>query len=632
MVLPSDSTNRPLPEGFEPRSGSSQGTDSSGPVQQTQNRTIDFGGSRRDNHGITEKPADLKKTLLQLLSYLKGVKGIFVFLMIAVVAMTVCAIFTPALQGHAIDLIKDTKWKSLISLLYGLFVIYAVQAICTFAQSRLSAMLSQRIIRQLRGDLFQKIIRLPIPYLDTHSNGDLISRMTNDVENLSTTISQSLGSLLSSLLTIIGTLIIMLVYCWQLTLITLVTVFLTVFSTQKLAKVMAKEYRKRAKLTGDLNGLAEEMITGYKSVTAYQQQKQIIEEFNENSDRLTKVSIRAESMSNGVGPILDCISNIGFVVVAVFGGFFALRGMITIGIISAFLLYSKQFIRPVNEVAQLFGSIQTAIAGAERVFAVMDQPEEEVQGTLALESGSGAISFRDVDFSYLPEQPVLQKFSLDIQPGQKIALVGATGSGKTTVVNLLIRFYQTDAGQITIDGQDIYALDLDTLRHQMAIVLQDTVLFSDTVENNLKYAAPYATQEEMERAAQVSHCAGFIEKLPQGYQTMLTRAGANLSQGQRQLLAIARAILANPKILILDEATSCVDTQTEKQIQDAMSNLMKNRTCLMIAHRLSTIQDADVIVVMDHGRIVETGTPTELLKRQGAYYTLYMTQFAGRET
>ncbi len=633
MSLQCEEKKRDLPEGFDAKGGKKAETGAaSAGVQQSAQARVDFGGSRRDNHGITEKPQDMKSTLRRLAAYFKGVSRLFALLMAVVIVMTCAAVMIPSLQGGAIDAIKDRSWSTLLSLLGGLLAVYAVQAVCSFVQARLSASLSQRIIRQMRRDLFQKIIRLPISYLDTHSNGDLISRMTNDVENLSSTISQSLGSLLSSLLTIVGTLLIMLLYCWQLTLITMVTVFLTVFSTRQLSKIMAKEYRKRARLTGELNGLAEEMITGYQSVTACQQQEQIIREFDRGSDQLTAVSIRAESLSNGVGPVLDCISNIGFVVVAVFGGWFALKGMITIGVISAFLLYAKQFIRPVNEVAQLFGSIQTAAAGAERVFALMEQPEEDSRGTLALGEGRGAISFQNVTFSYVPGQPVLKSFSLDIRPGQKIALVGATGSGKTTVVNLLSRFYPVDSGEITIDGQSIYQLDRSGLRSQMAIVLQDTVLFSDTVEGNLKYAAPNASQEDMERAARISHCARFIEKLPQGYQTVLTHAGANLSQGQRQLLAIARAILADPKILILDEATSCVDTQTEKQIQDAMAQLMKNRTCLMIAHRLSTIQDADVIVVLDGGQVVETGTHQELLARKGYYHALYMTQFAGQKT
>ncbi len=633
MSLQCEEKKRDLPEGFDAKGGKKTETGAaSAGVQQSAQARVDFGGSRRDNHGITEKPQDMKSTLRRLAAYFKGVSRLFALLMAVVIVMTCAAVMIPSLQGGAIDAIKDRSWSTLLSLLGGLLAVYAVQAVCSFVQARLSASLSQRIIRQMRRDLFQKIIRLPISYLDTHSNGDLISRMTNDVENLSSTISQSLGSLLSSLLTIVGTLLIMLLYCWQLTLITMVTVFLTVFSTRQLSKIMAKEYRKRARLTGELNGLAEEMITGYQSVTACQQQEQIIREFDRGSDQLTTVSIRAESLSNGVGPVLDCISNVGFVVVAVFGGWFALKGMITIGVISAFLLYAKQFIRPVNEVAQLFGSIQTAAAGAERVFALMEQAEEDSRGTLALGEGRGAISFQNVTFSYVPGQPVLKSFSLDIRPGQKIALVGATGSGKTTVVNLLSRFYPVDSGEITIDGQSIYQLDRSGLRSQMAIVLQDTVLFSDTVEGNLKYAAPNASQEDMERAARISHCAGFIEKLPQGYQTVLTPAGAALSQGRRLLLAIARAILADPKILILDEATSCVDTQTEKQIQDAMAQLMKNRTCLMIAHRLSTIQDADVIVVLDGGQVVETGTHQELLARKGYYHALYMTQFAGQKT
>ena len=462
-----------------------------------------------------------------------------------------------------------------------------------------------------------------------------MSRMTNDVENISMTVSQSLGSLVSGVLTIIGTVAIMFYYCWLLTLITMVSVVLTVFVTRALSKVMRKMFRMRSKTLGQLNGHSEEMITGYKSIVAYNKQEDVIEEFNKTSDELTRVGIKAEILGGSMGPVMNCISNIGFVIVAAFGGYFAYTGILpSIGMISSFIIYAKQFSRPINEIAQLYGSIQTAIAGAERVFEIMDQPDEDRSGDVPMDNErvQGKISFRNVNFSYVEGKQVLFDFNLDVEPGQKIALVGATGSGKTTVVNLLMRFYPVDSGEILIDGVNIYDLKRDDLRKNTAIVLQDTVLFSDTIEKNIKYANENATDADMIHAAEMSNSSEFIERLPEKYGTYLKQAGAKLSQGQRQLLAIARAVLADPKILILDEATSSVDTRTEKNIQDAMVNLMKNRTSLIIAHRLSTIRDADMIVVMDQGRVVETGNHDELLKKQGRYYNLYMTQFAGNKT
>lgn len=588
------------------------------------------GGPPGPNMGLpVEKPKQTKQTVSRLIKYFKNEKKLLVFLISAVLTSTVVSLFAPALQGSAIDIILQGKWADLYGAVAALFAVYVLSTACSLVQSLLSAHLSQRIVSSMRYDLFAKINRLSIKYLDTHSNGDVMSRMTNDVENVSNAVSQSIGSLVSGALTVVGTIAIMFYYCWQLTLITLLTVIITVVVTKELSQAMRRIYKKRSELLGMLNGHSEEMITGYKSVVAYNKQQDVIEEFNKASDELTKVSIRAEILGGSMGPIMNCISNISFVIVAAFGGYFALKGMITVGIISAFIIYARQFSRPINEIAQLYGSLQTAVAGAERVFELIDQPDEYNSGNLPIKNIKGRISFKNVNFSYTPNKQVLFDFNLDVTPGQKIALVGATGSGKTTVVNLLTRFYPVDSGEILIDGVNIMDLNRDELRRNIAIVLQDTVLFSDTIEKNIKYANHEASDEEMTYAAQMSNCAYFIERLPEQYQTFLKHAGSSLSQGQRQLLAIARAILADPKILILDEATSSVDTRTEKHIQDAMVNLMKNRTSLIIAHRLSTIQDADKIVVMDKGRIVESGTHDELLKQKGRYYELYMTQFAG---
>ncbi len=622
-------TNEKLPEGFnspaEEKIKYHSSESDKAPPQNFMHR-----GRPGPNMGHpVEKPKQARQTISRLIRYFKAEKKLLDFLITAVLMTTITSLLAPAMQGSTIDIIIQGKWEDLYKMVAALFAVYLIATACSLAQSLLSAHLSQRIVSSMRYDLFAKINRLSIKYLDTHSNGDVMSRMTNDVENVSNAVSQSIGSLVSGVLTVAGTITIMFYYCWQLTLITLVTVVITVVVTKELSQIMRKMYKKRSQLLGMLNGHSEEMITGCKSVAAYNKQQDVIDEFNKTSDELTKVSISAEILGGSMGPIMNCISNISFIIVAAFGGYFALKGLITVGTISAFIIYARQFSRPVNEIAQLYGSLQTAVAGAERVFELIDQPDEDNSGKLPVKNIKGEISFRNVNFSYTPDKQVLFDFNLDVSPGQKIALVGATGSGKTTVVNLLTRFYPVDSGEILIDGVNIMDLNRDELRHSIAIVLQDTVLFSDTIEKNIKYANHEASDDEMTYAAQMSNCAYFIDRLPERYQTFLNHAGSSLSQGQRQLLAIARAVLANPKILILDEATSSVDTRTEKHIQDAMVNLMKDRTSLIIAHRLSTIRDADKIVVMDKGRIVETGTHDELLEQKGRYYELYMTQFAG---
>lgn len=626
-----------LPKGFEKMPEQGANVYKTDAPKQNASNSVNFRGRPGGGPGArmaqtVEHAENVGSTLTRLLQYFKKAKKQLILLLASVVCVTLAGLLAPSLQGSAIDAIKDKTWETLSTCVTILLIVYLFNVLFTLAQSLLAARLSQSIVKQMRHDLFKKIDHLSIKYLDTHSNGDVMSRMTNDVENVSSTISQSLGSLVSGILTIIGTVAIMFAYCWQLTLITMVTVILTVIVTKKMSKAMRKVYRKRSAILGQLNGHSEEMITGYKSIVAYNKQEDVIEEFCNTSDELRKVSIKAEILGGSMGPIMNCISNISFVIVAAFGGYFAYTGLITIGTVSAFIIYAKQFSRPINEIAQLYGTIQTAVAGAERVFALLDEPDEDRRGTQVLDSITGKISFRNVDFSYVPGKQVLYDFDLDVEPGQKIALVGSTGSGKTTVVNLLMRFYPVDKGEILVDGVNIQNLNRDFLRKNIAIVLQDTVLFSNTIENNIKYANLEATDEEMVNAAQMSHIRRYIERQPQKYKTFLKQAGANLSHGQRQLMAIARAILADPKILILDEATSSVDTRTEKNIQDAMVKLMKNRTSLIIAHRLSTIRDADKIVVMDQGRVVEIGNHEQLLAKQGKYYELYMTQFAGNKT
>lgn len=588
-------------------------------------------GRRPGNRNLTvEKAKDKKGTLKRLIAYFAAEKAMIIWLLAAVIVVVICSVYAPKLQSNAIDIIASGRFKELTPILITMVVVYIIHSICTFLQTKISAVLSQNIVKKMREDLFRHIVNLPVRYLDSNSHGDIMSRMTNDIENISTTVSQSLSSMFSGVLTIIGTVIMMTVLCPQLALLSCVTVILTVIATKFLSKAMKKFFTKRQVLLGNLNGTVEEMVTGYKSVVAYNRQENVIKDFNNVSDELTRVGIIAEILGGSMGPVMNVINNISFVIIAAFGGYFAINHIISIGVISAFIVYAKQFGRPIDELAQIYGQIQTAIAGAERVFAVMDEPLEDKSGDKNMDKLEGVIKFKDVNFSYTKDKQVLYDFNLQVKAGQKVALVGSTGSGKTTVVNLLMRFYDVDSGEILIDDVNIKDIDCATLRKNTAIVLQDTVLFADTIKNNLKYSNEAATDEQMYAAAAMSNCDTMINKMPLKYDTELMAEGENISHGQRQLLSIARAFLAQPKILILDEATSNVDTRTEKHIQDAMLKLMENRTSLIIAHRLSTIQDADIIVVMDEGHIVEAGNHKELLNKMGRYYKLYMTQFAGQ--
>ncbi|MCM1540673.1 MAG: ABC transporter ATP-binding protein/permease [Blautia sp.] len=584
------------------------------------------------NRNAMEKANDRKGTLRKLIRYFSTEKKRIAVLLVCVVATVITSVYAPKLQSQAIDSITEGRYEDLSFYLTLMLAFYGFQSLLTLFQGRFSALLSQSIVKRMRNDLFDKIVNLPIRYLDSHPHGDIMSRMTNDIENVSATISQSLSFLVSGFLTILGTVAMMLYLCPSLAFLSCATVILTVTATKFLSAAMRRFYRRRQILLGDLNSTVEEMVAGYKTVVAYSREDAVLEDFSKTSDELTKVGIMAEILGGSMGPVMNVINNISFVIIAAFGGYFAINGTITIGVISAFIIYAKQFGRPIDELAQIYGQIQTAIAGAERVFAIMEQPSEDKSGERSMDSSKGVITFRNVNFSYVEGKRVLKDFNLQVSAGQKVALVGSTGSGKTTVVNLLMRFYDVDSGEILIDGVNIRDIDRDNLRRNTAIVLQDTVLFADTIERNLKYANDHITDEEMEQAARLCHCHNMIAGMPENYQTLLSQSGYNLSQGQRQLLSIARAFLAKPKILILDEATSSVDTRTEKHIQDAMVRLMENRTSLIIAHRLSTIQDADCIVVMDQGRIVETGNHEQLLEQKGRYYELYMTQFAGQAT
>jgi len=603
------------------------------------------GGGPMAQRMRAEKPKNAKKTLLRLLKYIGKSRMLVILLALIMVLVTVTELAGPALQGAAIDTISlgedgfSVDFPSLSVYLGIMVVMFLCGSLLQLISARLAAKLSQNTVYTLRNDLFAKISRLPIRYTDTHRHGDIMSRMTNDVENVSNAVAQSISSLISSVLTLVGAFSMMLYYSWVMALIACVTIPLTLLISGNLAKFMRKYFVRQQKLLGALNGQVEEMVTSYKTVVAYGKEEQAIERFAKVSGELRTCSVRAKVWGSIMGPCMNFLGNLQYVLIAVFGGYFVLNPLpfgraLTIGNIQSMLQYSKKFTRPVNEIANQYSSILTALAGAERIFEIMDSADEIDEGAreITVKDIRGNIEFENIHFAYEPSEPVLKGFDLSVRAGQKIAIVGATGSGKTTVVNLLTRFYELDGGRITIDGVDITEIPKDVLRRSIAIVLQDTVLFSDTIRQNIRYGNAEADEESIRRAAAFAKADVFIDRLPEGYDTVLAESGSDLSQGQRQLLAIARAVLADPKILILDEATSSVDTRTEMHIQQAMVALMENRTSLIIAHRLSTIRDADVIVVIKDGRVAEAGNHEELLARGGEYHTLYSNQFAGIAT
>ena len=598
---------------------------------------------------VVEKPKNMKKTVGRLLSYIGRNKLLLLVMIVCVVFSALVTLTSPILQTEAlkyltpvtaegymelVDGLPRVDFKSVGKILGLIAVLYVLSASFTFVQSRLAARLSQGTVRTMRNDLFARIERLPIKYIDNHPHGDIMSRMTNDIENIANTISQSVASLISSLIIIVGALAVMFYNSWQMTLISIVTIPITILVTSFVTKRVRRYFVTQQKLLGKLNAEVEESVMGYRTIMAFSREDVTKKRFGEISTELRKTGIKAEIFGGVMGPLMNIVNNIGFLLIVVSGVIFALNGYFPVPTVFLFIQLSKQFTRPINEIAHQFTAILNAISGAERVFEIMDEPSEIDEGKAVLrpEKVTGRLSFRHINFSYVPGEPVLKDFNLEVEPGQKIAIVGKTGSGKTTIINLLTRFYEIDSGEILLDSKNIKDITKDSLRDNIAIVLQDTVLFTDTIESNIRYGKPYATDEEMKKAAATANADRFINRMPKGYQTMLTESGGNISNGQRQLLSIARAVLADPKILILDEATSSVDTRTEMRIQDAMVQLMKGRTTLIIAHRLSTICDADKIIVLDGGKIKEAGNHDELLKQKGVYYNLYMSQFAGIET
>lgn len=609
------------------------------------------GGPRRGMNMIAEKPKNMKKTLSRLLKYIVTNKFMIIMLVASVIISALLNLAGPSIQGEALKFLTPSTdeggkliiledgtakvdFAGMARLLVLLGAVYLLSSLFTYIQGHISAKLSQKTVYRMRGDLFRKIEKLPIKYIDNHPHGDIMSRMTNDIENISNTVSNSVTSLISGIIMIIGAFSLMLYHSWQMTLVALVTIPLTVLVTTKLTKYVRRYFMRQQQLLGAINSQVEESVTGYKTVVTFGHENEIKDEFNRTGDELRTAGIKAEIFGGVMGPLMNIIGNVGFLLIVICGALFTMKGLIGITTIYVFIQYSKQFTRPINEVANQYTSILNAITGAERVFEITDQNDETDEGKKVLLPADikGNISFRNICFSYVQSEPVLKNFNLEISSGQKIAIVGKTGSGKTTIINLLTRFYETDSGKILLDGTDIREITKASLRKNIAIVLQDTVLFSDTVGANIRYGRPEASEAETEAAAKAAKAHDFITRMPEGYDTVLDESGGNISQGQKQLLTIARAILADPKILILDEATSSVDTRTEMDIQSAMINLMQGRTTLIIAHRLSTIRDADKIIVLDDGRIVEAGNHNELIAAEGVYYGLYMSQFAGIET
>ena len=578
-----------------------------------------------------EKPENLAATRRRIIGYFAREKFFVGGIFAAIVAAIGFDLAVPALQSRAIDVIAGQSSEPFFPVLWLMLGCSVLAGCLGFVRDVLSARIGQRLIGRLRAELFSKIVNLPVGYIDRHSHGDLMSRMTNDIDNISNTVSMALPTLFSGVLTIAGTVSVMLWFSWQLTLVACTTIVLTAVSVSLLAGPVRRATRVRQELLGALNGKAEETISSYRTVVAYGQQVRMGEEFERVSDQLTHSGVKAETLAGILNPVMNAVSNAGLILIVACGAAFALKGMITVGVIAAFLRYARQFSRPINELAVVWGQLQTAIAGAERVFAILDEASEDGSGRdLRLESSAG-IEFKGVTFGYDPKKPVIRDFSLSVPAGGTVALVGATGSGKTTIANLLLRFYDPQQGEIRVGGQNIAEVSRESLRRQMAIVLQDTVLFAGSIRENLSYAREGAGPEDLWHAVRLARCDDLIEMLPGKMDAKIT-SGGTLSAGERQLLSIARGFVADPRILILDEATSSVDTRTEKAVQEAIREVMSNRTSIVIAHRLSTIRDADLIVVMDAGRIVEQGTHAELMARGGRYRELYDMQFAGLDT
>ncbi len=582
---------------------------------------------RHDRGRPVEKPKNIGKTLKKLWAYV-GRHGIKLFAVIFfVIASTLINLRGTSMIGTAIDgYILPGDFYGLRRMLIRLMLVYVLSAFFSWAQLQLSVNLAQHTVADIRRDLFEKLQLLPLKFFDTTPRGDIMSRITNDVDTISNALNVSITQFISSTVTIVGIIGFMLYLSPLLTLVVVVTVPLLIAATNFITKHSRIYFKQQQKALGDLNGIVEENITGQKVIKVFVKEEDIKQKLNVSNTALRDIGVKAQVISGVMGPVSTFINSLGYGFVAVMGALFN----VPLGIITSFLLYSRQFARPFSEIAQLFNSLLSAVAGAERIFDVMAvEPEPaDRENAVELTDIKGRVDFENVDFSYVEGTPILKNINLYAKPGQTIALVGPTGAGKTTIINLLTRFYDIQKGRISIDNTDILDIKMSSLRRSLGIVLQDTYLFSGTIFDNIAYGRPGATEAQVKEAAMLANAHEFIRRLPQGYQTFLSEDSDTISQGQKQMLAIARTILADPAILILDEATSNVDTRTEVKIQQAMLTLMKGRTSFVIAHRLSTIRNANLIAVLKDGEIIERGDHHELMRQKGFYYNLYMNQFA----
>ena len=627
-------------------------------------------GNRGRGRPAPPKPKNTKGTILRLLKYILRQKGLFIgmlfFAAISSLASVSGALFIePIIDDYLTPLVGQKFEGELVAGLFKMMGIMATVflggAIASYGQSKCSVWLTQRTLNTIRKDLFDSLSDLPISFFDSRPNGEIMSRFTNDVETLRMFISQGVTQFISSGIMIIGSFVIMLVLSWQMTLVVILMVFVMIFVTKTIGKRSAFYFKKQQEDLGKVNGYIEEIIEGQKVVKVFNHEEEVVNHFNEVNEKLRKVSTSANSFANSLGPIMNNLSHITYALSAALGGVLAIKSMISPGEIVAFLQYIRNFMQPISNITQQFNNAFMALAGAERIFDIIDQKPEIDEGYVMLVNAkindkgeieeaekhtgiwawkhthgdgsvtytrlAGDIVFEDVTFGYTDEKTVLHDVSLYAKPGQKIAFVGSTGAGKTTITNLINRFYEIQEGKIRYDGINIQKIKKDDLRRSLGIVLQDTHLFTGTIEDNIRYGNLDATHEDVVKAAKIANAHSFIENLPDGYNTMLTGDGSNLSQGQRQLLSIARAAVADPPVLILDEATSSIDTRTEKQIEKGMDALMEGRTVFVIAHRLSTVRNANAIMVLEKGRIIERGDHDDLIEQKGKYYQLYTGSF-----
>jgi ATP-binding cassette subfamily B protein len=585
------------------------------------------------NPGKIEKAKDSRQALIRLLPYLKPYSTSLILVFAFVILYTILGLVGPYLMGVAIDdYIIPGDIPGLVQIALIMLVTYFFYSVFQAAANWMMARVSQGALKQMRRDLFQHLQTLSLRFFDRNPAGELMSRLTNDIDAINQAVSQNVVSIFASILTLVGILIAMFVINFWLALASLLVVPIMFWFTGFVARYTRRGFRRLQKDLGDLNSTMEETISGQRVVKAFRRNDAVIEKFREHNRAVYKSGMYANSFALLLMPLTNVLGNFFVIVLAGLGGWLALQGLATIGTIATFISYGQRFIQPLRQLANMYNAIQAALAGAERVFEILDTPAElqDAPDAVSLETINGNVLFEDVKFGYLPDVPVIKQMTLEAQPGETIALVGPTGAGKTTIVNLLTRFYDIDDGSISIDGSDIREIKKSNLRRQLGLVLQDTFLFSDTVMENIRYGRLSASDEACIEAAKMADADHFIRQLPQGYETKLSERGGNLSQGQRQLLTIARAILADPGILILDEATSSVDTRTEARIQKALLKLMEGRTSFVIAHRLSTIRDADNVVVINDGEIIEQGNHHELLEKQGFYHNLYLSQFKGQ--